>query len=304
VKHAKKFKIYNMKKGFLIYALGHSNYYRMAEVLAASLIVNDAVKDGIFIAVVCDNEKKLRHQELFNVIIHLPQKKFMVKDKVVFNNATILAYELSPFETTIKLDADMVWLTNRKPAALFDSLENVDLAFENNGFDELQKADRKRCVWAPPAEIQEAYSFTGNEKCYTIFGEFLYFKKTKENKAFFKSVKSIYHKPKVKCADFANGTFTDELAMQIAVMQTGKYPHEDNFAPVFNQFLHLRHLHDKHAYQLPQSFYAYSIGGNITPPWQRRQYNILANHYFRKLGLQNPFQSTDKRRFLPERIKL
>lgn len=293
-----------MKKGILIYALGHSNYYRMAEVLAASLIVNGVQEDNISIGLICDNESKLIHPELFNVIIHLPPEKFTIKGNVVFNHATILVYDLSPFETTIKLDADMVWLNNRKPANLFKSLEEVDITFENNGFSELSKADRKRSVWAPPEEIQKAYDFTGEEKCYTIFGEFVYFKKSKENRDFFRKVKSIYHKPKVECAGFANGTFTDELAFQIAIMQTGLYPHQDHFAPVYNQFLGYDKLKDKYAYQLPDTFYAYSIGGNITPTWQRNQYNTLAGHYFRVLGLQNPFQATDKKRFLPERIKL
>lgn len=293
-----------MKKGIVIYALGHNNYYRMAEVLAASLIVNGAREDDISIGLICDNESKLVHPELFNVIIHLPVEKFTVKGKVVFNHATILVYDLSPFDVTIKLDADMVWLNNRKPSDLFKSLEEVDLTFENNGFAELQKADRKRSVWAPPEEIQKAYNFTGEEKCYTVFGEFLYFKKSKENKSFFSKVKSIYHKPKVACASFSNGTFTDELAFQIAIMQTGKYPHQDHFAPILNLFLGYNQFRDKYAYQLPATFYAYSIGGNITPTWQRNQYNTLANHYFTKLGLQNPFQVVDKKRFLPERIKL
>lgn len=293
-----------MKKGILIYALGHNNYYRMAEVLAASLIANGTREDDISIGLICDNEAKLRHPELFNVLIHLPEDQFTMDGKVVFNHATILIYDLSPFDTSIKLDADMVWLNNRRPADLFKELENVDITFETNGYDELEKAGRKRSVWAPPEDIQKAYDFTGKEKCYTIFGEFVYFKKTKENKSFFSKVKQVYRKPKVKCAEFANGTFTDELALQIAMMQTGIYPHKDEFAPIFNHFLSYKQLEDKHAFQLPKTFYAYSIGGNITLPWQRRQYNILASHYYKKLGLQNPFQATDKRRFLVERIKL
>lgn len=293
-----------MKKGILIYAIGHLNYYRMAEVLAASLIVNGAREEGINVGLICDNESNLVHPELFDVIIHLPADKFTINGKIVFNHATILVYDLSPFETTIKLDADMVWLNGRKPADLFKNLEDVDLTFENTGFDELKNADRKRSVWAPPQEIQKAYDFTGEEKIYTIFGEFVYFTRSAENRAFFKRVKGIYHRPKVESASFSNGTFTDELAFQIAIMQTEKYPHQDHFTPVLNLFLGYNQYRDKYAYQLPENFYAYSIGGNITPTWQRNQYNILASHYYSKLGLQNPFQATDKRRFLPERIKL
>lgn len=291
-------------KGIVIYALGHNNYYHMAEVLAASLIVNGAKDDGIGIALICDDKTKIIHPKLFDKTIKLSKERFTKNGKVIFNHATVLVYDLSPFDETIKLDADMVWIAGRNPSDLLQSLEDVDLSFENIGHDSLDKADRKRSVWAEPAEIKEVYNFTGEERCYTIFGEFIYFKKTKENRSFFSKVKSIYKEAKVKCANFSNGIFTDELAFQIAIMQTEKYPHKDHFTPVFNLFLHRKDLHGKHSYQLPANFYAYSIGGNNTPGWQKQQYNILANHYFRKLGLQNPFQATDKKRYLPERIKL
>jgi len=293
-----------MTKGIIIYALGHSNYYRMAESLAASLICNGTKEDDIKIGVICDNPSLFKFPELIDDIIVLPRKKFTQKEKIIFNHATVLIYDLSPYDTTIKLDADMIWIRGRKPSKLFELLHDVDLTFENNGYDEIDKADRKRSVWAPPLEIKKAYNFTGEEKCYTIFGEFIYFKKSDENKLFFNTVKSIYHKPKVACEGFSNGTFTDELAFQIAIMKTGKYPHQAAFTPIYNLFLGYKHLQYKYPYQLDASYYGYSIGGNATPVWQKQQYNILANHYFSVLGLQNPYQAIHKKSFLPERQKL
>ena len=293
-----------MKKGILIFALGHDNYYHMAEVLAASLICNKRANDGISIAVICDDAEKFVHPSLFTQVITIPHSMFTVDGKIVFNHATTHVYELSPFDVTMKLDADIVWLPNRSPADLFHSLRDVNLTFENTGFAPLAEVKQEGFVWANPLEVKKAYNLTGKEKAYSIFGEFLWFKKTEAIENFFELVCKVYDSPKVACSAFANGSFTDELAFQIASMITKRYPHIENFTPVFNIFLKKKNLLDRHAYQLPPNFYGYSIGGNQSTGWQKTQYNILAQSYFKTLGLFNPYQATNKKSFLPERLKL
>ena len=288
-----------MTKGIIIYALGHENYYRMAENLAASLIANNSVKDDIKIALVCDDHNNIGQSQLFDNLIKLEEEKFIINGKVVFNNATILVYDLSPYDITIKLDADMIWIESRKPSSLFNELESYDLTFSNRGFG----WGKQNSVWADEEEIKKAYKLTGEEKLYKIFGEFLYFKKTAANKKYFQKVNEIYQKPKVKCSSFSNGTMTDELAFQIACITKGIYPHKYNFTPVYNSFLGYEKLNRKYPYELVD-FYAYSIGGNTTNAFMKTNYNNLAKHYFAKLGLSNPYQVVDKRNFLPERKRL
>lgn len=283
-------------RGFLIYALGHRNYYQMAEVLAASLVVNNAAAKA---TLVCSDKTKLRYPRLFDQVLTVDETVYMQNGKLVFNHATICMYEHSPYDETIKLDADMVWISGRDPLQLFEDLKPYDLMLENRGHG----WNKGNSVWAEEADLQKAYGFTEADKLYKIYGEFVYFKRNAIARKFFAAVKKAYHKPKVKCAAFSNGTFTDELAYQIAVMQLG-IDLIDNFTPVNNSFLGLNQYNGYHPYQLPKSFYAYSIGGNSTAPWRKQQYNLLAAHYFYQLGLANPYQVKDKKTFLPERQKL
>lgn len=285
-------------KGFIIYALGHPNYYRMAETLAASLIYNCPEK--INIALICDDPKKACHKSLFTSFVPLPSTAYKAGEKLVFNKATIGMYGHSPFDVTIKLDADMIWLEGRNPMALFDELSDLEITLMNRG----SGWGTGNSVWADENDIRKAYRLNEEHKLFKIYGEFLYFKKGSVAKKFFSTVNAVFNRPKVKCAPFANGTFTDELAYQIACMITGIYPHRENYTPVYNTFLGYKEGVNKYAYQLAKDFYAYSIGGNFTQPWNKNQYNILAQHYFKQIGLQNPYQVKDKRSFLPERVKL
>lgn len=290
-----------MTKGILIYALGHRNYYRMAEVLAASLIANGTKEDGIGIAVVADDPGKIIYSELFTEIITLPESKYKEKDKVVFNNATVLVYDLSPFDITIKLDADIVWIKNRRVSLLFDELQDVDLTFENMGHG----WDSGNSVWASEDDIKSVYNITEEKKLYKIYGEFIYFKKTPEVHRFFKGVKDVYKRRKVKSASFANGNFTDELAYQITGMLTDMYPHKDYFTPIYNSFLLKKELNRAYPYQLGAAgFYGYSIGGNVTENFTKSNYDNLAKHYYNACGLSNPYQVSSKRTFLEERKPL
>lgn len=284
-----------MTKGFIIYALGHVNYYQMAETLAASLKFNGAKN----VTLLCDNLSNIIHSELFESAVRLDISKYMVDGKLVFNKATICMYDHSPYDVTIKLDADMIWLNDRDPMKLFTDLEEFDIMHMNRGHG----WNAGNSVWTDEENLKQAYGFTETDKLYKIYGEFVYFKKGETAKKYFKTVKTVFNKPKVTMTDgFANGTFTDELAYQIAAIQNG-LSFIDNYTPVMNKYLGYRNLEFTYAYALPSSYYAYSIGGNSTGSFMREQYNILAKHYYHQLGLQNPYQVRDKKTFLPERIK-
>jgi hypothetical protein len=224
---------------------------------------------------------------------------FLENDQIVFNNVTTRIYELSPYDITMKLDADMIWIYNRPVKGLFKELEHATFAISNLGPGWGQGYSQ----WASESEIRRKYGFTDAHKLYRIFGEFLYFKKGPDTKKLFDAVLEIYQHPKVRCIEFANGNMTDELAMQIACMQTGIYPHKNNYYPVHNHFLGLKELDRCYTYQLPDNFYAYSIGGNITSKWQKTGYDNLAKHYFKQIGLSAPYLVSNKNTYLPERIK-
>lgn len=280
-----------MTKGFIIYALGHRNYYHMAETLAASLVFNN--KD-CRITLICDEPGNVNYAHLFEDVLAIE-----VEQPLVFNKYTIQMYKHSPYDETIKLDADMIWLNGRDPLRLFNELAQYDVHHMNRGHG----WNKGNSVWCAESDLQAAYNLSEEDKLYKIYGEFVYFKKSKVAAAYFKAVRSIFNKPKVKMFEgFSNGTFTDELAYQIASMQHG-LSFIDNYTPVMNKYLGYKQHERCFAYQLPETFHAYSIGGNATPSVMREQYNILAKHYYSRMGLQNPYQVRDKKTFLPERKK-
>lgn len=288
-----------MKKGIIIYAIGHSNYYRMAEVLAASLICNGSKKAGIDIALICDCRDKIDNPQLFDDIIDLDPEVFMVDGNIVFNNATIRMYELSPFDITMKLDADMIWIPGRSVGDLFDTLKDVDITFQNRGHG----WGNNNSVWAEEDDIKKKYKITEDEKLYKIYGEFVYFKKCETVEKYFKEAIKVYRAKKVKCSPFSNGNFTDELAFQIACMIMGIYPHLDNFCPIFNQFLEYPELSRKYPYEL-ELFYGYSVGGHQVNAFRKQNYDVLATHYYNTLGLTSTYELSNKNSYLPERKKL
>lgn len=295
-----------MKKGIVIYAIGHPFYYAMAENLATSLIVNGSKKSEISICAICDDKKKFVNPQLFDDFVVLTDDQYKRSGKVVFNDATISVFDLSPYDITIKLDADIIGLPGKNFADLFDQLKDENIAIMNRGYGDLLE-DRNfqgYSVWAVESDIKKTHKLDDDSKCYKIYGEFLYFNKSKESEKFFGMVKSIYKKSKVKCNAFSNGNFTDELAFQIACMVLKQYPHKDNFTPILNKYLDLRQYVGLQPYQLPATFYGYSIGGNSISGFSKKQYNSLANHYFAQMGLSHPFHAIDKRHFLQERIKL
>lgn len=278
-----------MSKGVLIMALGHENYYHMAAVLAASIKVNDP---GLPVCLLTTRAINPAHADLFDVIKTMPEKAITRNGKLEYIKGKLFMYDLSPFKETIFLDADQVLIAGKKLSTLFTELADVDLTFSNTGLAEVS-------IWADIAEVKKLY---GSKPYWNYHSELVYFKKTAKVKAYFDAAKKVYQDDKIKSAErFSAATMADELAFQVAAMVTGMYPHRENWTPNF-WYDRNGNLSRKYTYEL--DFTTYSIGGNSVPTAVKNNYNILAKHYFAKLGLLNPYRVIDKRYFLPERNKI
>jgi hypothetical protein len=277
-----------MKKGILIQALGHTNYYQMAVVLAASIKSNEP---DMPICLVTDNTVLIEHTKLFDLVMFPSKKSITQRGKTELIKAKLFMYDFSPFDETIFLDVDQIVIEGRKLAPIFDELKDVSLTFANHGLDD-------KSVWCDIAEVHKLY---GNKTFWNIRSELVYFKKSKEVKKYFDTAKKVYEDNKITSATrFANATMADELAFQCAAIITGMYPHQQHWSPDFWYSINER-IANKYPYELDSSYITYSIGGSITPNRIKNNYNTLAKHYFAKLNLFNPYQVVDKRNFLPER---
>jgi hypothetical protein len=214
-------------------------------------------------------------------------------------------YELSPFDETIFLDADMIWFSNpqRKNATtIFDELKGVELTFQNRGYFDLhhEKVNENYSNWCNIAEVKEKY-FTGTipenkGRFYHLHSEFIFFTRSQSNQQFFNMCREIFDNPQVKPADF-DGDIPDELAFDIAVAVTGKNPHQENFLPI-----HWFAIEGPaNIQQLQNKFYGLSMGGNNLPKQMAEKYKMLARFYARALGLPYSFSIHPKKSWSPGR---
>ncbi len=278
-----------MSTGIVMIAIGHENYIKMGVTLAASIRINSQVPihlvhDGKY------NQLPEAEQMLFSSDSMPETKLWHSGDRVDPVKAKTRLYELSPFDNTLYVDVDMIWLS-RSVDELINELVGVEFAMMNDG-------PAEKCYWADPAEMR---GIAGDEHpMYVYYSELFYFQKSARMKEYFKQVKVNYDKPRVKSKTFAGSHMPDELAYIMASLQTGIVPHTDNWLPIYWYLRDKKYRHMQ-PYQLSTMFYGYSIGGNVTPQYAKAHYNNLSIHYANALGLKKPYQVRDKRSYIAER---
>jgi len=273
----------SVNKGVLIIALGHKNYYRMAVNLAASIKRNSP---NIHISIVVDSI----HEDNAHVFDNIISAKY---DNPV--EAKTDVYDLSPYDKTLYLDADMILLPDVDLEKLFVELENVDFTIMN------ACAGDDYSVWASADAIRFA---TGNteDPLPAYYSELIYFTKCSRIESYFEAVQHEYKTATLRGRTFA-GVMADELAFTLASMKLKIFPHKLNWLPVF---WHFRDKKDTgmQPYQLCEKYYGYSLGGNITPAYAKAQYDNLVTYYAQVMKVTKPFKALDKRTYLSNRSKI
>lgn len=285
-------------RGILILALGHPNYVKMARNLAVSLRYGDP---QIKIALVTD--KEVPRETLFDQYIIAPPESYQWKfnEKAYIKSKTFI-YDLSPFDDTIYVDADTIWLPNHKPSEMFDKLKDVDFTMSNRGYINLKEDNEvSRIHGSQLKEVREAYGFTEGHY-YVLHSEFVYFKKSEENKKYFDTVKKCYDDHRVTQPCFA-GAIPDEFAFAIAGIIQKKHPHEVCFTPDY------WHYHDRYRRltkeQIFKRYYMYSLAGNRFGDFCSYEiYNDLVDFYYKEMGMENPYFAEDKKEYLTDRASI
>lgn len=286
-------------QGIVLLALNHPYYGNYAAQLAASILFSAPDtkitllhdKKGITHL----NSKRL---SLFDNVIEIEEKYYKVNNRYEYLKPKAYINELSPYDITIFLDADMLWLPRKPITSVFNELADVEFTMANRSSIDILKAKIGFITWCNPAHIVEKYNVSGI--LYNLSSEFFYFKKTKEIHKFFKAVQKHFEKLKVSHLQFASGT-PDELPFTIATLETGICPHKTPYLPSYWQQFRNERLQPCDMYNL---YYAYSCGGAVQSEAVKKFYNNLANFYCNKLGLGAYFPLYSKRQFLPERINI
>jgi hypothetical protein len=278
-----------MLRGILIFAIKHPYYGRYAYNLAVTI----KAVENIPIAVVYD-DSSMNHLsgdqlKVFDKRIHAPES--------IQKNcgAKLWAYEMTPFEHTLVLDADMLWLPKKKPSELLDILEGSPFTAITEGCTDHPTSHY--FFWAEVDEIRAKY---GVDKIYQWRTEVMYFEKGKKAKKLFDDARAIHANPNLKVKTFAEG-IPDELAINIAAAIGDIHPHADRWQPSYWPQLFQNRVPEPAT--LYRDYYLLSVGGNHTTENVKLFYNRLVKAQAPKIGQGHCFPVQSKHSFLTERRK-
>lgn len=275
-------------KGILLIAIGSPEYLGMANNLAIS-IKNIEPTMPICLA----HNYEYIDKSLFDFEVKVPDESWQTNGKVEYIKIKTWMYDFSPFQRTLFLDVDMVWLLSKKPSELFDECEGLDWTMSNTGLSD-------KSIWCNIEDVRKIYP---NVQMWNYHSECIYFTKSDKVKKYFDTVKSTYVNPDVKGTMFGGASIADELAFQLASLKLNEFPHKENWTPIF-WYARDRKATHLQPYKLSETYFAYSIGGNKVPSTIRNNFATVSNYHAKQSGLGKPYKVRDKKSFIPERRSL
>jgi hypothetical protein len=284
-----------MLRGIIIFGVGNPYYGKLAYNLCLSIkSVEDfpvtLVHSGGSIGHLSDTQR-----EVFDTLIEAPE------DIPHGCGAKLWACDLSPYETTLLLDADMLWLPKRMPSDMFEELDGVEFTSITEGYWSKEGSDihPQYFFWAKPEEIAEVYKV---DKVYQWRSETIYFKKTEKVREVFSLAQQVFENSGLQSeTKYADGT-ADELGINVACAVHNIHPHEYKWKPAY------WHLLNKGAYPdfgaLYSNYYLASFGSNVASTISRQFYDRIMKVACYKLGRAYVFPLISKRGVVPERMKM
>jgi len=160
-----------MSRGYLVMAQG--DYLNMAIALAKSIKKTQSTVNNISIIVDCD----VSEHSAVDHFIELPtdmsgDEKWKIHNRCQF-------YDLSPYDETVILDADMLFLSD--VSSWWDMMSKYDMLITS-------RVKTYRDDWVNVNPYRKAFVANNMPNVYSAF---TYFKKTQQNKTFFNLLKSI-----------------------------------------------------------------------------------------------------------------
>lgn len=280
-----------LEKGIVIVVTGHSYYGRMAYCLALSI---KAVDPSVQIAIMY-NGNALNHlgtdqYEFFDHVIKL--------DDSVPSNPICKLYGalLSPFDKTIVLDADTLWLPFNQPSKVFDELEGVDFTGITEGRED--DPHPQYFFWANVEEIKEKYKL--KTQIYQWRSEFIYF--TRAGRRILERALEITLNPGLDSVMKFAYNVPDELGINIATAEAGVLPHQYKFIPTYWPMMHGNSI--PAISQLGLKYYLVSFGSNRASNTVRGVYDIIMGAACTAIKRRHVFPLIQKKDFLPKERNL
>lgn len=220
-----------MKNGICLLCFGHESFGKLTYNLVASIKQYDDVHVTIF-----TDHKSISSVDktIFDNIVDIPHSSFYLNGIKHPNRFKLCLNEISPYENTMYLDVDSLYMSNQKLSNLFEMLNDVDLIGQNEKIVDLNNTS-KIFHGFDVFTFEPKFDFKNN-LLHQLHGQFLLFKKNYKTKQFFDLSKTIYDKMDRK--EITNihewcwfGRPIEELSITLT---TGLLDIDilDNFAPV------------------------------------------------------------------------
>lgn len=300
-----------MDRGIILIASGHPYYTHMAYNLAMSIRFHSEIPIILFHDTIGIKYLFKDQQEVFTDMVELPHEFYYVDGKAQYVKSKLHIYDLSPFEETVFLDADMIFSPYKKVEDLFDENRDKLIQFACRG--ERSMADKTKSEWVTLSEIQAVHGFT---HWYELSSEVIYFKKCEQVQEFFDIANYYYHSHGMEVKRWVNnvlekkvnaiqefaGGIPDEVPFSLAFEKSGMKitaPYRPSYwQPEFvNKTIPDVDIQKKH--------YLISAGGATMQPNIKRIYDNLAKHYARHtVHKRPPYQLRAKRDLIKERSKI
>jgi hypothetical protein len=271
------------------------------------------------IALVCNEgvESKFNYfeKQYFSHFIEINPKAYTIKGKVEIPLAKTIIYELSPFDETVYIDSDSIWIKNKKVDNLFNTYKGVNFGFTLYHPNAHYPVDSDNSnFWFKEGEtVRDLRKYFPKLKkdayYYHLQSSFLYFKKSKQAEAIFNKAKDLFIKRDFEFRDWAD-SMPDELAFSLSLLNLDykiENPYKDIFYYPMSEITEdgvKRGVKPIERGFIEKNYFFISMAGHVMNKGLKDLYNDHVKwNYAQHQNVKNPFLWIDKKDYLKERNK-
>lgn len=197
-------------------------------------------------------------------------------------------YKLTPFKETLYIDADSVLLADHDLESLLSPLKGAELAMIE--YSQLKRDSGKVMIWAKASDLYDHYDLSNDFPVYN--SSFIYFRKSRNNSAFFKAANKAYLNPCNKVRPVGK-YYPDEVAFGAASSQLAHYA--DATLNMWCYFPFKDWYSFKSVQDVRDNYPFISLASSKVPRWMEVLYNGTTSQNARAAKLsQYPFDVKKK----------
>jgi hypothetical protein len=273
-------------------ALKHPLYGRYAYNLALSIKSADPTQQVCVIA----DDVGISHlhegqRMIFDKIIKPSSECYMRDGKTVPLVCKFYLNELTPYEQTLFVDADMIFSPLAKFNEFWEQMQGIEWTMANRGKND---PDKGISEWVNADKLKEAYDDI--EQWVDLSSEWICWKKSDLSDSIFVSARQYYDEGKLTTRSFA-GDKPDEPFFNLALNKVRHLPHAMPYQPTYWQPAVKRVLG---SVEIKKQYYAYSVGGRMMTKQQQNIYEEFCKNASYRMNMPT-LKVTHKMNQLPER---